>query len=279
MTYRNLLLHIDALPSCKHRIAAALDLAERFDARITGLAAARMMVVPYGFDMAPSAELFAEWQNTLDALARKSIRQFEDAAARRGFTQIETRVAESNEVAAIALNARYTDLVIIGQPDPSEKMADGVCVPPGAVVLGCARPVLVVPYIGAPADFGKTVVIAWNGSREACRAVYDSLPLLKQAQQVIVMAVNPVSDARAHGDLPGADLATYLAHHGVKVEVRADPGAVVSIGDELLSRIADLNADLLVMGAFGHTRAHEWVFGGVTRTILQSMTVPVLMSH
>lgn len=279
MTYRNLLLHLNALPSSRHRIAAALDLAQRFDARIVGLAAASMLVVPYGLDMAPAPDLLAEWQAYLDDQMRKATRQFEDAARQSGVDKIETRVAESHDIPALTLGARYADLVIIGQPDPADKSADAIHVSPGEVVIGCPRPVLVVPYIGAPPGFGKTVLIAWNGSREACRAVYDALPLLKKAARVIVMAVNPVNDGIAHGDLPGADLATYLAHHDINVEVRADPGAVVNVGEELLSRIADLNVDLLVMGAYGHSRAREWVFGGATRTIMESMTVPVLMSH
>ncbi len=279
MTYRNLLLHLDTLPSCRHRIAATLDLAQRFDARIVGLAAASMMVVPYGLDMAPAPDLLAEWQARLDDQARKATRSFEEAARQKGVDKIETRIAGSHDIPALTLGARYADLVIIGQPDPSEKSAGAIHVSPGEVVIGCPRPVLVVPYIGAPAGFGKIVLIAWNGNREACRAVYDALPLLKKAARVIVMAVNPVNDGIAHGDLPGADLATYLAHHDINVEVRADPGAVVNVGEELLSRIADLNVDLLVMGAYGHTRAREWVFGGATRTIMRSMTVPVLMSH
>ena len=279
MRYRNLLLHLNTLPSCRHRVAAALDLAQRFDARIVGLAAASMPMVAYGLDMAPAPELLAEWQTCLDELAAKATRQFEEAARQCGVDRIESRTAGSHDLPALMLGARYADLVIIGQPDPAEKLDDAIHLSPAEVVLGCPRPVLVVPYIGAPPGFGKTVLIAWNGSREACRAVCDALPLLEKAARVIVMAVNPQNDGIEHGDLPGADLAAYLAHHGVNVEVHADPGASVSVGEELLSRIADLNVDLLVMGAYGHTRAREWVFGGVTRTILNSMTVPVLMSH
>ena len=158
-------------------------------------------------------------------------------------------------------------------------LAAAVLVSPADIVIACARPVLVVPYIGAAADFGKNVLVAWNGSREACRAVSDALPLLKKANRVTVMAVDPEIGEFGHGALPGADLARFLAHHDVNVEARNDPGAVADVGEELLSRIADCAADLLVMGAYGHARAREWVFGGATRTILRSMTVPVLMSH
>ncbi len=279
MSYRNILLHLDSLAACRKRIAVALDLGERFGARITGMAATGNLVLPYGMDMAPPGDLLTEWQETLQRQARTAADAFEAAARQAGFVRVETRVAEGSDIAAITQGARYTDLVVIGQVDPADSGAGQEEMSAGEVVLGCARPVLVVPYIGAPAGFGKHILIAWNGSREASRAVADALPLLKKAQRVTVMAVNPEIDERGHGELPGADLAAFLAQHDVSIEVEADRGAQDDVGEELLSRIADLDCDLLVMGAYGHSRAREWAFGGVTRTILRSMTVPVLMSH
>ena len=279
MSYRNILLHLDSLAACRHRVAAALDLAQRFGARITGVAPTAVLVVPYAMDMAPPGELIAEWQETLQRQARKAADALEAAARQAGFVRIETRVAEGSEIPAITQASRYADLVVIGQADPADSDADQEALPAGEVVLACARPVLVVPYIGAPAGFGKNILVAWNGSREASRAVSDALPLLKQAQRVTVMAVNPEIDERSHGELPGANLAAFLAQHEVKVVVQSDRGAQGDVGEQLLSRIADLECDLLVMGAYGHSRAREWAFGGATRTILQSMTVPVLMSH
>ena len=278
MSYRNLLLHLDSTPACRQRVNATLDLAERFEAHVTGLVTPAM-VMPYAFNSGPSAALIEQSQALIDAQTRQTVTAFEAAAQQYRSVAIESRIASADASAAIALSARYADLVVIGQSNPEQEADEGARVAPGEVLLGCARPVLLIPYIGAPAGFGKTVLIAWNGSRESCRAVADAMPLLKQAQRVIVMAANPqISDA-AHGDLPGADLAAYLARHDVKAEAHADPGAEVDIGQELLSRAADLGVDLLVMGAYGHSRAREWVFGGVTRTILQSMTMPVLMSH
>lgn len=279
MSYRNILVQLDSRPACRHRIAVALELAERYGARVTGLATTGMLVLPYAMDMAPSGALVVEWQEAMQKLARSAADSFEAAARQRGLARIATKVAEGSEVAAVTQAGRYADLVVIGQADPAESVLESGLVSPGEVVLGSARPVLVVPYIGAPAGFGAHILIAWNGSREASRAVSDALPLLKKAQRVTVMAVNPDSDENGDSDLDGTDLAAFLAHHDVKVMVQADQGAVTDIGEELLSRIADLGADLLVMGGYGHTRAREWAFGGATRSILQSMTVPVLMSH
>ena len=279
MSYRNILLHLDSLAACRHRVALALDLGERFGARITGVAPTGTLAMPYAMEVAPPGELMAEWQETLQRQARKAADAFEASARQAGFVRVETRVAEGGDIPAITQAARYADLVVIGQDDPADRAIDQGEMSAGEVVLGCARPVLVVPYIGAAAGFGKHVLVAWNGSREASRAVTDALPLLKRAQRVTVMAVNPQIDLRGHGQLPGADLATFLAQHEFRVEVQADRGAQTNVGEDLLSRIADLDIDLLVMGAYGHSRAREWAFGGVTRTILQSMTVPVLMSH
>ena len=122
-------------------------------------------------------------------------------------------------------------------------------------------------------------MLAWDAGREAARAVSDAMPFLERAEQVTVMAVNPSSGEGDHGEEPGADIALHLARHGVKAEVHQTESPDISVGDELLSRIADDGSDMLVMGAYGHTRLRELVLGGVTRSILEQMTVPVLMSH
>jgi len=176
----------------------------------------------------------------------------------------------------VTLHARYADLVLIGQTDAS----DDSKVPtdfPERLVLAAGRPVLILPAVGKFATIGKRILIAWNPSREATRAVTDAIPLLQRADNVHVMAVNP--KAGEHGSVPGADIGLYLARHGVRVDVKTDHGAEIDVGNELLSRAADLDADLIVMGGYGHSRLKEWVLGGATRTILESMTAPVLMSH
>ena len=135
-----------------------------------------------------------------------------------------------------------------------------------------------VPYAGSFSKVGEHVLVAWDASREATRALTDALPLLKRARRVTVMAVNP-EKAHRHGAEPGADIALFLARHGVKVEATAQSSGGLDVGNFLLSRIADLDVDLLVMGAYGHARLRELMLGGVTQTILSSMTVPVLFSH
>jgi nucleotide-binding universal stress UspA family protein len=137
----------------------------------------------------------------------------------------------------------------------------------------------VVPHVGTNKPPGKVVMLCWNASRESARAASDALPFLKTASEVIVLVVDPQVSPEGHGAEPGADVATWLARHGIKVTVQRDVAADADVGNVILSRAADHGVDLIVMGVYGHSRLREMVLGGVSRTLLSSMTVPVLMSH
>ena len=158
----------------------------------------------------------------------------------------------------MVLHARYADLAVLGQADPDNPpLGAGVV---EAVLLGSGRPALVVPFIGAE-SVGQRVLVAWNATREAARALNDAMPLLAQAEKVTVLSVNPERGIGGEGDLPAADIALHLARHGVKAEAAHTTAEDVSVGDILLSRAADLGADLIVMGGYGHSRAREFVLG------------------
>ena len=149
---------------------------------------------------------------------------------------------------------------------------------PEYVVMNAGRPVLLVPYAGEFPHVGRKVLLAWDGSMEASRAINGAMPMLRQAQEVKVVVFNAEQQVNVHGQQPGADLALYLARHGVKVDVLQETTEQDS-GNALLSLAADVNADLLVMGCYAHSRFREMLLGGATRTVLESMTLPVLMSH
>jgi nucleotide-binding universal stress UspA family protein len=189
-------------------------------------------------------------------------------------------VVEGDTVGLVALHARYADLTLLGQPNSDEAFkgasADAVLV---NVMLSSGRPVLAVPYAGKFEQVGERVLVAWNASRESTRAVNDALPLLRDAKSVTVLAVNPKRGIEGHGEVPAADICLHLARHGVKAEAAHTIAKDISEGDALLSYAADLGTDLIVCGGYGHSRAREMVFGGVTRTLLQEMTVPMLLSH
>jgi nucleotide-binding universal stress UspA family protein len=190
------------------------------------------------------------------------------------------RLVEGNLPATVALHARYADLTVLGQANPYDPQAgrsdDATVV---TTVMSSGRPVLVVPFAGEFPTLAEHVLVAWNASREAARAVNDALPLLERAKMVTVLAINPRHGIGGHGDVPAADIALHLARHGVRAEASHTVARDIPDGEALLSYAADIGADLIVAGAYGHSRAREMVFGGVTRTLLAEMTVPVFLSH
>ena len=279
MTYKNLLVQVDDSRGCARRIACAIDLAAAHDAHLTGLYVLPE-ASPAAFAQGFPPELMTDLQQRTRAEAEAALARFGEAA-RRSQVAFESRIDRVlyTEVAdAVATNARYADLAILGQHDPDDA-ASGPRYLPEEVMLGCGRPVLIVPYIGPAATFGERVIVAWNASREAARAVNDALPLLRRAKKVGVVSVNPRPWAFAHGEEPGADIGLHLARHGVNVEVQRVEARDIDTANAILSHVADQSADLLVMGGYGHSRLREFVLGGVTRTILTEMIVPVLMSH
>jgi nucleotide-binding universal stress UspA family protein len=149
---------------------------------------------------------------------------------------------------------------------------------PERLALESGRPVLVVPYVGTYPDMGRNVVVAWKPGREAARAVFDALPILEAAETVTILEIKHKGEA-TDALAPDTTIAAALGRHGIKPVVRSSVAVDISVGDEILSRLADFGADLLVMGAYGHSRMRELVFGGATRHIARHMTVPTLFSH
>ncbi len=280
MAYKNLLVHLDETEACKGRVAAAIALARTQGAHLTGLALVIEASVPAYIGGQLPVEVVDVQRAQMLERGRATAAVFDKALAAAG-QEGESRVVSGLDVDAarvISLHARHADLVILGQEEP--EAATGV--PPHTVedvILSAGRPALVIPYIGAGKTLGQRAMVAWDASRESARAVNDALPLLEQAKAVTVLSVNPRPGVDRHGEEPGADIALHLARHGVKVEVQHTQVEEIDVGDTVLSRLADLGSDLLVMGAYGHSRLRELVLGGVTRTLLESMTVPVLMSH
>jgi nucleotide-binding universal stress UspA family protein len=280
MSYKDLLVQVDDTRSCAKRIELAVALAAAHEAHLTGVyivaePSPAGLVHPY---LPP--EMLVTLQQTVRDRAELALGRFADVAKRNQIA-FETRVAQvlDTEVAdALAINARHADLVILGQHDPDDPATAPRSLPE-EVILGSGRPALLVPYIGPGASFGERAIVAWDASREAARAVNDALPLLERAKAVAVVTINPREQPFGHGEEPGADIGLHLARHGIKVEVERVEARDLDTANAILSHLANAGADLLVMGAYGHSRLREVVLGGVTRTILAEMTVPVLMSH
>lgn len=280
MSYKNLLVYLDETEASKSRAALALKLAERHGAHLTALGLVVEPVIPSFVYAQVPAEVLEARRGAVREQIQTVLDRFE-AEAKRSSVETSLRMddcLQSEVVRAVGLHARYSDLLILGQSNPEETPLGGGHLAE-EVVLAAGRPLLIVPYIGADKTVGETVVVAWDASREAARAVSDSLPILEQAKEVVVIAVNPRGTADGHGQEPGADLALHLTRHGCSVQVERLESHEIGIGDTLLSFLADRSADLLVMGGYGHARLKELVLGGVTQHMMAHMTVPVLMSH
>jgi nucleotide-binding universal stress UspA family protein len=270
---RSILVHADASARTTERLTLAQRLAAEHAAQVTVLHAVQpaLRTLPYE-GAALAAQQLLEMDEEQKGLSRKRFEQVFGASAAARFGAVQALSAQ----AEFTRQALYADLVVLGQHEPAGE-------PPGMpaqfiedVVTGCGRPVLVVPYAGRFDRPLECAVVAWKETPEAARALAGAMPLLRRARQVHVLAFglapSEVEDARL-------EMAGTLRLHGIEPVIHAEPVPGDPLGDLILSRVADLGGDLLVMGCYGHSRARERILGGVSRTLLQSMTVPVLMAH
>jgi len=279
MPYQSILVHVDQSRHAPTRIALAAKIALTEGAHLIAAAMTGVSRFVYASGAVnPHDVMLSQHLDYLHDYARDALRAFETQVRKMGLTAFETRLMDDDAAGGMTLQARYCDLVVLGQVDPNEAVPGLMPDFPETVVMNCARPVLVTPYINAFSQNCQRPLIAWDASMTATRAVTGALPLLKQASQVDLVVFNADDQPDAHGEQPGADLALYLARHGVKVNVISQT-IKLDTGNALLSLAADRDTDLIVMGGYGHSRFREIMLGGVTRTILDSMTVPVLMAH
>lgn len=280
MSYQTIVVHLDRSPRCDARVELALRLAAGQGGRLVGIApAGRPDVVASVSSAVPDrVECTLLSAAYLRQCAEEATHRFDRRCQAVGEQAWESRVADDDAVGAVVRHARCSDLVVIGQTDPGARLEDVAADLPQQVLLQSGAPVLIVPRAGAFAEIGRRVMVAWNDSLQAARALRDALPLLRRSQRVVLLEVDEGRRPLPAGchDLPIG----WLASHGIAAESRIEAATTQGgIGETLLSRAADLDADLVVMGGYAHGRAREWVLGGATRHLLASMTVPTLMSH
>jgi nucleotide-binding universal stress UspA family protein len=280
MTYKDLLVHLDDSQRCAQRVEAAVRLAARHGAHLTGFYPIVEIPLLNSIRERIPRDIRERMEAEAQAQAEAALKGFREAADRAGIVY-ETRTDRALDTTlarVLSMHARYADIVVLGRVDPNEPPDVGSDLPE-EVVLASGRPALVVPHDWEAGPLGERVLIAWDASREAARAVSDALPLLQQAAAVLVVSINPKSTPLGHGELPGTDIAVHLARHQVEVEVQSLEVEQMAVGEALLSFAADRARDLLVMGAYAHSRVRELVLGGATRMVLERMTLPVLMAH
>jgi len=271
---RNILVTVDHGKTCAQRTDYALALADNHDAHLTGLYVHDSVDIP-GYVMSQLTDIAIKAHDAALADIEEEVQgAFEEAVRRAGYTGRSGWRSEIGDPTHItAVLSRYADLVVAGQWDPE---GDEDQIPPEDLVLASGRPVLIVPHSFDFRSIGDHVIVAWNGSREGARAVADAMPILEESKKVTVLVINP---DRSMGDTPGSTLALHLARHGINAEAAHITSRDVEVADVLLNNVSDRGADMVVMGGYGTPRIRELVMGGMTRSVLKHMTVPVLMSH
>jgi nucleotide-binding universal stress UspA family protein len=277
MALHDILVHIDETPHCAKRVKIALKIAKQNETGLTGIYAKADPTLR-GFE--PNMDKRHKEHNEASQLAQQKYQSLANEAG----VELRWETAKFPSSAELvtdqmAAYTRLADLAIVGQHD--EETNDGSVPDDMAerLVLETGRPVLVIPYAGEYETVGKKVVIAWNTGRESVRAVNDAIPLMTNADMVKVVAINPKKPGKGSGALPLSDITNHLIRHGLNAESDTFSMKELDEGNLILNTLAEEQADLLVMGAYGHHRFRELILGGVTQSIFKHMTTPVLMSH
>ncbi|RZT11041.1 Nucleotide-binding universal stress protein, UspA family [Duganella sp. CF402] len=280
MSYQTMLVHADQSPSAAARMELAIRLAHACRAHLTGLACTGVSRYAELENMGPPGPLIeAELQRWREQ-AQASLATLAALARDRASSAPTLLLLEDDAEDGLMQHAPFNDLLILGQTDPHYHAPGVIRDLPQYLLLHSGRPLLLVPY-GSGADCSAPFhhpLLAWDGSRQATRAISDALPLLKLANTVTLLILNPDPQQGREAQEPGVDMALYLARHGVRVNVMREH-TTVDTGSALLCVAAELHCDLLVMGGYGHRRAREIVLGGATRTVLADMNLPVLIAH
>jgi nucleotide-binding universal stress UspA family protein len=255
----------------------AVSVASALNAHLAGIAFVYDPIVPVSATGYIPAEIIERQQADNESAVKSAIGRFAEATRRAGLSAEPLTITASLAGAGEQFSriARRFDLAVVGQAEPETGTVENIIAE--TVLFESGRPLIFVPYIQkAPLKLDK-VMVCWDGSRQAARAIGDAMPLLTKAGRAEIVII--ANDPGKQDEIEGADMGQHLARHGVKVEVQRIPRGDVDVADALLSHAADSGTDLMVMGGYGHSRLREFVLGGVTRSILRSMTVPVLMAH
>lgn len=281
MAIRDILVHLDTAATCAQCVEAAAALARRTDAHLVGLAFAleSSLLQYYGGKL--SLDVGEGYSRAAHEAAEQAVETFVQIAGLAGVSH-ESRIVECSTMELserIAFQGRHVDMTFLEQPSPDKDNRGLMATLLEGVLFNTGRPVYIVPYIGRRETPVRKAVIAWDGGYKSARAVNDAIPLLQARGETVILVVDAERRKKSHGPNPGADIAAHLKRHGVEASISRVSSGNVDISTTILNFVSDAGADLLVMGAYGHSRLRERTFGGVTRTILDQMTVPVLMSN
>lgn len=275
---KDLVVFLEQFPGSSERLAFAAELAKRWQAHLIATFVTQPLAInPHAaFAVGTGlANMLAEYQVATAAAADQARAEFEQLAVRRSFTS-EWRMSENETGEGLMLHARHASLAILGPPARQSTLTTMLSLSE-RMIFASGRPCLLVPNQWSAEHVGSCIVVGWNGGREATRDIADAMPLLIAAEAVYLTVVPDARVQALYGEDPGVDMAAHLARQGVRVVLEQCPGQ--DAGAVLLDRCAAVAADMLVMGAIGRPRISEFVLGGATRTVLDRVDVPVLLSR
>jgi nucleotide-binding universal stress UspA family protein len=255
----------------------AVSVADIFGAHVVGIAFVFDPIVPISGTGYIPAEVIDTQLADNQSAAKAAIDRFAASASRAGVSAEPLTLSASAAGAGDQFGrlARRFDLAIVGQAEPETSAVEELIAE--STLFQSGRPMIVVPYIQkAPLKLDR-VMVCWDGGRQAARAIADAMPILEKAGKVEIVIV--ANERGKQDEIEGADMGQHLARHGLKVDVKRISSGNIDVADALLSHVADSGTDFIVMGGYGHSRLREFVLGGVTHSILRSMTAPVLLSH
>ncbi|MEC9435601.1 MAG: universal stress protein [Pseudomonadota bacterium] len=281
MSFKTITVFVDASAASAARLDAAIGLAAAQGAHLVAVACTRQ--IDLGVYAMPGAEMAVDFtaidrsREEAQTLAASVAAKMQAAGAGNDARWAASIASGLGETAA--RSARHSDISVVGPaggPGVDGEIADAVL---DGALFNSGRPVLMIPSDWTGGSIGTRVMVAWDGSHVASRAVHDALPFIETAAAVTVAIVDPDPGVDGTGEEPGADIAAVLARHGAKVEVQTLARAGASVAERLQSTAVEIGADLLVMGGYGHSRLREAIFSGVSRTVLEGPSVPVLIAH
>jgi nucleotide-binding universal stress UspA family protein len=255
----------------------AVSVAEAFNAHLAGVAFVFDPIIPVSGTGYVPAEVIDTQVADNQSASKDAIDRFSAAASRAGVSAepVALNASAAGSGDKFGRMARRFDLAIVGQCDPEANSIEEIIAE--NTLFESGRPMIVVPYIQKGPLKLDLIMVCWDGSRPAARAIADAMPFLEKAKRVEVVIVS--NDSGKKDEIEGADMGQHLARHGLNVEIKRIDSAGIDVADALLSHAADSGADFIVMGGYGHSRLREFILGGVTQSMLRSLTVPALLSH
>jgi nucleotide-binding universal stress UspA family protein len=279
MEFKNILIHLDHSSGCRNRLEAAFDLARNFDAKITGLFVVPDYVVPSYVEAQISVDVITEVTEKALARARDHLADYQKLAEEAGVS-MEGHVLEGQLIPILREHSKYSDLLVLGQDQPEDldNASYGLA---DSLLFDGACACMVVPHSGKLKPLGKSILLTWNASRESARALREAMPLLSRAETVVMLSSEPDDgdSSMARGHPHAQELAGFLESHGITAISSGISDPDISTTDAIIGQAAEMNADLIVMGAYGHARLREIILGGVTRDLLKQAPVPLLLAH